>query len=57
MGQNSSTLQDNNHSVAFEGGFGLNLLDGSLTVLGLSFPRDPGNLGDGHTTYFEVTGV
>ena len=20
-----------------------------------SFPRDPGNLGDGHTTYFEVT--
>ena len=22
-----------------------------------SFPRDPGNLGDGHTTYFEVTGV
>jgi hypothetical protein len=22
-----------------------------------SFPRDPGNLGDGHTMYFEVTGV
>jgi hypothetical protein len=30
------TFSDNNSSVAFEGGFGLNLLDGNLTVLALT---------------------
>jgi Putative beta-barrel porin-2, OmpL-like. bbp2 len=39
----NTTFQDNNHSVAFEGGFGLNLLDGDLTVLALTHdgPEDP----------------
>jgi hypothetical protein len=36
-------FQDNNSSVAFEGGFGLNLLDGNLTVLALTHdgPENP----------------
>jgi hypothetical protein len=35
----------NNSSLAFEGGFGLNLLDGNLTVLALTHdgPEDPFN--------------
>jgi hypothetical protein len=39
------SLADNNSSVAFEGGFGLNLLDGNLTTLALTHagPEDPGN--------------
>ena len=32
----NTIFQDNNHSPAFEGGFGLHLLDGNLTVLGLA---------------------
>jgi Putative beta-barrel porin-2, OmpL-like. bbp2 len=36
---------DNNASVAFEGGFGLNLLGGNLTTVALTHigPEDPGN--------------
>jgi hypothetical protein len=39
----NSSIQDNNHSPAFEGGFGLNLLDGNLTILGLTHdgPENP----------------
>ena len=33
------TFSDNNSSVAFEGGFGLNLLDGNLTVVALTHDR------------------
>jgi Putative beta-barrel porin-2, OmpL-like. bbp2 len=29
-------IQDNNHSIAFEGGLGLNLLDGNLTTLAVT---------------------
>jgi hypothetical protein len=38
-------FKDNNHSIAIEAGFGLNLLDGNLTVLALSHigPEDAGN--------------
>ena len=41
----NTSIQDNNHSPAFEGGFGLNLLDGNLTVLGLTHagPENPHN--------------
>ncbi len=41
----NTSIQDNNHSPAFEGGFGLNLLDGNLAVLGLTHagPEDPHN--------------
>src|SRR5260370_8826037 len=41
----NTSIQDNNHSPAFEGGFGLNLLDGILTSLGLTHngPEDPHN--------------
>ena len=37
------SLQDNNHSIAFEGGIGLNLLDGNLTTLAVTHagPEDP----------------
>jgi len=37
------TFQDNNHSPAFEGGIGLNLLDGNLTTLAVTHagPEDP----------------
>ncbi len=39
------TFKDNNSSVAFEGGFGLNLLDGNLTTLAITHfgPENPGN--------------
>src|SRR5207244_5576642 len=39
------TFQDNNHSIAFEGGIGLNLLDGNLTTLAVTHagPEDPHN--------------
>jgi hypothetical protein len=39
------SFADNNASVAFEGGFGLNLLDGNLTTVALTHagPEDPGN--------------
>jgi hypothetical protein len=41
----TDSIQDNNHSAAFEGGFGLHLLDGNFTVLGLTLdgPEDPHN--------------
>jgi hypothetical protein len=41
----STSLADNNASVAFEGGLGLNLLDGNLTTLALTHigPEIPGN--------------
>jgi Putative beta-barrel porin-2, OmpL-like. bbp2 len=39
------SLADNNASIAFEGGFGLNLLDGNMTTLALTEigPEDPGD--------------
>jgi hypothetical protein len=39
------SFADNNSSVAFEGGFGLNLLDGNLTTVALTHagPENPGN--------------
>ena len=39
------SFADNNASVAFEGGFGLNLLDGNLTTVALTHagPENPGN--------------
>jgi hypothetical protein len=39
------SLADNNASIAFEGGIGLNLLDGNLTTLAITHvgPEDPGN--------------
>ena len=41
----NTSIQDNNSSPAFEGGFGLNLLDGNLTILGLTHdgPENPHN--------------
>ncbi|MBV8215859.1 MAG: porin [Verrucomicrobia bacterium] len=41
----NATFKDNNSSVAFEGGIGLNLLDGNLTTVALTHigPEDPGN--------------
>jgi hypothetical protein len=41
----NTTLADNNASIAFEGGIGLNLLDGNLTTLALTHvgPEDPGD--------------
>jgi hypothetical protein len=41
----NATFKDNNSSVAFEGGFGLNLLDGNLATVALTHigPEDPGN--------------
>jgi len=41
----NATFKDNNSSVAFEGGFGLNLLDGNLTTVALTHigPEDPGD--------------
>ena len=58
----NTTFQDNSHSPAFEGGFGLNLLDGNLTVLGLTHdgPEDPHNNRDWRyisdiTTIWKVT--
>jgi Putative beta-barrel porin-2, OmpL-like. bbp2 len=43
-GENVS-LADNNASIAFEGGFGLNLLGGNLTTVALTHigPENPGN--------------
>jgi hypothetical protein len=40
-----ATFKDNNSSVAFEGGLGLNLLDGNLATVALTHigPEDPGN--------------
>jgi hypothetical protein len=40
-----ATFKDNNSSLAFEGGFGLNLLDGNLATVALTHigPEDPGN--------------
>src|SRR6267378_838297 len=39
------SLADNNASIAFEGGIGLNLLDGNLTTLAITHvgPEDPGD--------------
>jgi len=39
------TFKDNNSSIAFEGGIGLNLLDGNLTTVALTHigPENPGN--------------
>jgi Putative beta-barrel porin-2, OmpL-like. bbp2 len=58
----NASIQDNNHSAAFEGGFGLHLLDGNLTVLGLTLdgPEDPHNNHDWRylndiTTIWKVT--
>ena len=55
-------FQDNNSSVAFEGGFGLNLLDGNLTTLALTHagPENPFNNHDWRylndiTTTWKVT--
>src|ERR1700681_3647896 len=41
----NTSIQDNNHSAAFEGGIGLNLLDGNLTTLAVTHagPEDPQN--------------
>jgi hypothetical protein len=41
----NTTFTDNNSSLAFEGGIGLNLLDGNLTVLGITHdgPENPHN--------------
>jgi Putative beta-barrel porin-2, OmpL-like. bbp2 len=41
----NATFKDDNSSVAFEGGIGLNLLDGNLTTLAITHigPEDPGN--------------
>ena len=41
----NTSIKDNNHSVAFEGGFGLNLLGGNLTVLAITHAgrEDPGD--------------
>src|SRR5215472_12563810 len=41
----NTSIQDNNHSIAFEGGIGLNLLDGNLTTLAITHagPENPGN--------------
>jgi hypothetical protein len=58
----NTSIQDNNHSAAFEGGFGLHLLDGNLTVLGLT-QDGPENSHDNHdwryvndiTTIWKVT--
>ncbi len=56
------SLADNNSSVAFEGGIGLNLLDGNLTTLALTSigPENPGNNHDNRylsdvTTTWKVT--
>jgi Putative beta-barrel porin-2, OmpL-like. bbp2 len=42
------TFKDNNHSIAGEAGFGLNLLDGNLTTVALTHfgPENPGNNAD-----------
>jgi putative OmpL-like beta-barrel porin-2 len=44
----NATFKDNNSSIAFEGGFGLNLLDGNLTTVALTHigPENPGNSHD-----------
>jgi len=44
----NATFKVNNSSVAFEGGFGLNLLDGNLTTVALTHigPENPGNSHD-----------
>jgi hypothetical protein len=41
----NTSIKDNNHSVAFEGGLGLNLLGGNLTALAITHagPELPGN--------------
>ena len=41
----NTSLADNNASISFEGGIGLNLLDGNLTTLAVTHagPEDPGN--------------
>jgi hypothetical protein len=56
------SLADNNSSIAFEGGLGLNFLDGNLTTLALTSigPENPGNNHDERylsdiTTTWKVT--
>jgi hypothetical protein len=56
------SLADNNASIAFEGGFGLNLLGGNVTTLALTEigPEDPGDNHDNRylndiTTTWKVT--
>ncbi len=41
----NTSIDDNNDSVSFEGGFGLNLLDGNLTTVALTHvgPENPNN--------------
>jgi hypothetical protein len=41
----NTSIQDNNHSIAFEGGIGLNLMDGNLTTLAITHagPETPHN--------------
>jgi Putative beta-barrel porin-2, OmpL-like. bbp2 len=41
----NATFKDDNSSIAFEGGIGLNLLDGNLATVALTHigPEDPGN--------------
>jgi Putative beta-barrel porin-2, OmpL-like. bbp2 len=58
----NTSINDNNQSVAFEGGLGLNLLDGNLTVSALTHigPEDPHNNHDYRylndiTTVWKVT--
>ena len=43
----NASIKDNNKSIAFEGGFGLNLLDGNLTTVALTH-IGPENPGDNH---------
>src|SRR5260221_4652529 len=56
------TFKDNNSSIAFEGGIGLNLLDGNLTTLAITHvgPENPGNNHSDHylndiTTTWKIT--
>ena len=58
----NTSIQDNNHSIAFEGGIGLNLLDGNLTTLAITHigPETPHNNHDWRylndiTTIWKIT--
>jgi hypothetical protein len=58
----NTSIQDNNHSIAFEGGIGLNLLDGNLTTLAVTHvgPETPHNNHDWRylndiTTIWKIT--
>lgn len=47
----NATFKDNNSSVAFEGGFGVNFLDGNLTTVPLTY-IGPENVGNNHDYRF-----